>query len=101
MVTFLTNWINYTKQTNIFIRSEDFLCNLTLSKKVILTSSSLSVWLLHIPTCGNFFLPFDDVGLLLHMQGVSKGQVNPYDGDSGPYLEQKILIHFLRIRPCF
>ena len=37
----------------------------------------------------------------LILQGVSKGQVNPYGGDSGPYLEQKFLIHFFRIRPCF
>ena len=35
------------------------------------------------------------------IQGVSKGQVIPYDGDSGPYLEQKTLIHVFRIRPHF
>ena len=29
-----------------------------------------------------------------YIQGVSKGQVNPYGGDPGPYLEQKMLIHF-------
>ena len=33
-------------------------------------------------------------GRTSYIQGVSEGQVNPYGGDSGPYLEQKILIHF-------
>ena len=35
------------------------------------------------------------------IQGVSKGQVNPFGGESGPYLEQKFLIHFFLIRPHF
>ena len=33
-----------------------------------------------------------------NIRGVSKGHVNPYGGDSGPYLVQKILIYFFRIR---
>ena len=36
-----------------------------------------------------------------YIQSVSNGQVNPYGGDSGPYLEQKILMHFFRIRLRF
>ena len=35
------------------------------------------------------------------IQGVSKCQANPNGGDSGSYLEQKILIHFFQIRPLF
>ena len=70
---------------------------MNLRSPVLRTGALPWNYLRHIPTQKQISLDFHKIVI----QDVSKGQVNPFGGDSGSYFEQKIIIHFFRIRPHF